>query len=108
MLDLARRRPVRQSIAFPAPADELLLGGAKLNAVNVAVNWRLAPPEVSYIVNDAGAKVFVVGEAFVPVLDAIAADLWFDDPNGTPGHRKHLARHYAEEIRTELDTRAAR
>ena len=54
---------------------ELLLGGAKLNAVNVAVNWRLAPPEVSYIVNDAGAKVFVVGEEFVPILDAIVGDL---------------------------------
>ena len=54
---------------------ELLLGGAKLNAVNVAVNWRLAPPEVAYIVNDAQAKVFVVGEEFLPVYEAIAGDL---------------------------------
>jgi long-chain acyl-CoA synthetase len=54
---------------------ELLLGGGKLNAVDVAVNWRLAPPEVSYIVNDAQAKVFVVGEEFVPVLDAIEDEL---------------------------------
>ncbi|KAA0102495.1 FAD-binding molybdopterin dehydrogenase [Mycolicibacterium sp. P1-18] len=46
--------------------------------------------------------------AVAAAVDDIAADLWFDDPNGTPGHRKHLARHYAEEIRTELDTRAAR
>jgi long-chain acyl-CoA synthetase len=41
----------------------------------VAVNWRLAPPEVAYIVNDAEAKVFVVGEDFVPVLDAIRDEL---------------------------------
>ena len=54
---------------------ELLLGGGKLNAVNVAVNWRLAPPEVAYIVNDAQAKVFVVGEEFVPVLDKIEGEL---------------------------------
>src|SRR5688572_348152 len=54
---------------------ELLLGGGKLNAVMVAVNWRLAPPEVAYIVNDAQAKVFVVGEDFVPVLDAIQSEL---------------------------------
>ena len=54
---------------------ELLLGGGKLNAVNVAVNWRLAPPEVAYIVNDAQAKVFVVGQDFVPVLDAIESEL---------------------------------
>ena len=28
--------------------------------------------------------------------------VWFDDPNGTPDHRRHLAKHYAEEIRIEL------
>ena len=38
----------------------------------VDVNWRLAPPEIEFIVNDAEAKVFVVGPDFVPVLDAIA------------------------------------
>jgi CO/xanthine dehydrogenase FAD-binding subunit len=35
-------------------------------------------------------------------VDAIPAASWFDDPNGTPGHRRHLARHFAEEIRVEL------
>jgi long-chain acyl-CoA synthetase len=54
---------------------DVLIGGAKINAVDVAVNWRLAPPEVAYIVNDAQAKVLIVGEEFVPVLDAIEGDL---------------------------------
>ena len=27
------------------------------------------------------------------------ADIWFADPNGTPEHRRHLAKHFAEEIR---------
>ena len=54
---------------------ELLLGGGKLNAVNVAINWRLAPREVAFIVNDAQAKVFVVGQEFVSVLDAIEPEL---------------------------------
>ena len=35
-------------------------------------------------------------------IDAIAGQVWFADPNGTPGHRRHLAKHYAEEIRIEL------
>jgi CO/xanthine dehydrogenase FAD-binding subunit len=35
-------------------------------------------------------------------IDAISEDVWFDDPNGTPDHRKHLAHHYAQEIRDEL------
>jgi CO/xanthine dehydrogenase FAD-binding subunit len=37
-------------------------------------------------------------------IDALPDDVWFDDPNGTPDHRRHLAKHYAEEIRTELST----
>jgi CO/xanthine dehydrogenase FAD-binding subunit len=35
-------------------------------------------------------------------IDEIPNDVWFDDPNGTPDHRRHLAKHYAEEIRTEF------
>ncbi|MEY2399725.1 MAG: hypothetical protein QOJ00_2899 [Actinomycetota bacterium] len=54
---------------------ELLFGGAKLNAVNVAVNWRLAAPEIAQILDDSQASVVVVGQAFTGVLDAIAKDL---------------------------------
>ncbi|MEU5532005.1 FAD binding domain-containing protein [Streptomyces sp. NPDC020362] len=35
-------------------------------------------------------------------IDAMPADIWFADPNGTPGHRRHLTQHFAEEIRREL------
>ena len=34
---------------------EVVYGLAKLGAVNVAVNWRLAPPEMLHIIEDAGA-----------------------------------------------------
>jgi long-chain acyl-CoA synthetase len=54
---------------------EVFYGSGLLNAVSCDINWRLAPPEVAYIVNDARAKVLIVGQDFVPVLDAIAADL---------------------------------
>jgi long-chain acyl-CoA synthetase len=54
---------------------EVFFGGALANAVCVDVNWRLAPPEVEYIVNDAEAKVLFVGRDFLPVLDAIQANL---------------------------------
>src|SRR5262245_54453715 len=54
---------------------EVLYGAAMLNAVCVDVNWRLAAPEVEYIVNDAQAKEFVVGPDFVPILDAIVGNL---------------------------------
>ncbi len=35
-------------------------------------------------------------------IDAIPSDIWFDDANGTPQHRRHLTEHFAEEIRAEL------
>jgi acyl-CoA synthetase (AMP-forming)/AMP-acid ligase II len=51
---------------------ELLFGAARIGAVQVPVNYRLAPDEVAYIVNNAKARVLVAGPEFVPVLDAIA------------------------------------
>jgi long-chain acyl-CoA synthetase len=54
---------------------DVFYGCALLNAVAVDVNWRLAAPEVEFIVNDAKAKVLVVGADFVPVLDAIGGNL---------------------------------
>ncbi|MGP3950171.1 FAD binding domain-containing protein [Streptomyces sp. 7N604] len=35
-------------------------------------------------------------------IDVIPADVWFADPNGSPDHRRHLTKHFAEEIRREL------
>ncbi len=54
---------------------ELLIAAAKLGAVMTPVNWRLAPPEVAYIVNDSQAKALFVGEGFGAMLDKILADI---------------------------------
>ena len=54
---------------------EVFFGAALLNAVCVDVNWRLAPPEVEFIVNDSDAKVLVIGPEFVPMIDAIRHNL---------------------------------
>ena len=35
-------------------------------------------------------------------IDAISDDVWFDDANGTPDHRRHLATYFAEQMREEL------
>ena len=50
---------------------EVTFGLAKLNAVMVAANWRLAPPELAYTINDSQAKVVVVGPDFVPLVEQI-------------------------------------
>jgi long-chain acyl-CoA synthetase len=40
---------------------ELLVGGAKAGVVMTPIGWRLAPPEVAYIVEDSGAPIVFVG-----------------------------------------------
>ncbi|MDY7102259.1 MAG: long-chain-fatty-acid--CoA ligase [Actinomycetota bacterium] len=51
-----------------------LFGAAKVNAVTVAVNWRLAPPEMAHILEDSGARVLLVGEEFLDHLDKGGVD----------------------------------
>jgi len=47
----------------------LTFGAAKINAVSVAVNWRLAPPEMAYILDHAEAKTVVIEAEFLDHLD---------------------------------------
>lgn len=54
---------------------DLLMGASKANAVMVGINWRLAPPEVAYIVNDAKAEVLFVGPDFFPIIEQIKDQL---------------------------------
>ena len=54
---------------------EVLFGGAKLNAVNVAVNWRLAPGEMAYTINDAEARLLFVGPDFFSHVEEIEGKL---------------------------------
>ena len=50
---------------------EVVCGLAKLGAVGVPVNWRLAAPEMLHIIEDAGPRVVVVGSEFFGHLEAI-------------------------------------
>ncbi|MFT7687026.1 MAG: long-chain acyl-CoA synthetase [Candidatus Azotimanducaceae bacterium] len=63
----------------------LLFGLAKLNAVSVAVNWRLAPLEMEYIINHSESTVLVVGEDFLPFLSEMKLNLSQVVVLGDPG-----------------------
>ncbi|MCW2847194.1 MAG: long-chain-fatty-acid--CoA ligase [Marmoricola sp.] len=54
---------------------ELTLAAASLGAANAIVNFRLAGAEVDYAVNDAGAKVLLVGTELMPLVDKIRDNL---------------------------------
>ncbi len=56
---------------------ELLFGAAKANAAMVALNWRLAPQEIAYIINDSAAAILFVGEEYFPHVEAVRDQLTF-------------------------------
>ncbi len=70
----------------------LLYACARLGAILVPLNWRLAVAEQVFILADAAAKVLVLEQAFAPVLPALAENhpetvpvgLDFAPPNGLP------------------------
>jgi acyl-CoA synthetase (AMP-forming)/AMP-acid ligase II len=54
---------------------ELTLAAASIGAANAIINFRLAGAEVDYAVNDAGAKVLLVGSELMPLIDKIRDQL---------------------------------
>ncbi len=52
---------------------EAVVGINSLGAMAVPVNFRLAPGEVAYIANDAGASVILVDPMLAPLADAAVA-----------------------------------
>jgi acyl-CoA synthetase (AMP-forming)/AMP-acid ligase II len=54
---------------------EVWFGCAKAHKVLVPVNWRLAPAEIAYILNDSGAEFLFVGPEFFGVIDQIRQQL---------------------------------
>ena len=54
---------------------ELLMGAMKANVVMAPVNWRLAGPEVAFIVEDCKAPVLFVGPEFIAQVRNIQPQL---------------------------------
>ena len=54
---------------------ELLFGAAKMGAVLAPINFRLAPPEVAYVINDAQAQILFLGDGYDDLIDGIRDQL---------------------------------
>jgi long-chain acyl-CoA synthetase len=61
---------MRNEIAF----YEISMGAAALGAYAIPINWHFAPDEVRYILEDSGAKVFVVHADLLPHLTSAVPD----------------------------------
>jgi acyl-CoA synthetase (AMP-forming)/AMP-acid ligase II len=53
----------------------LFFAASKVGVVLVPLNYRLAPPEWAYIVNDAGAKMVIAAAPFTEALDGVRQEL---------------------------------
>ena len=56
---------------------DAFFGAAKIGVVMTPINWRLAPPEVVQILNDAKASIFIGETMFIDPLKAVDA---YDPP----------------------------
>jgi acyl-CoA synthetase (AMP-forming)/AMP-acid ligase II len=54
---------------------EVLFGVNKIGAVLVPVNWRLAAPEIQYVLKDSASEVVFVDAQFAETIRSIAGDL---------------------------------
>tara|TARA_B100000315_G_scaffold258633_2_gene311491 strand:+ start:2304 stop:3827 length:1524 start_codon:yes stop_codon:yes gene_type:complete len=56
--------------------EELRWAGFISGIVPVAVNWRLAPPEIEHVLNDSGSKITFIDDDFVAVFDCPTLSPW--------------------------------
>ncbi|MDG1748038.1 MAG: long-chain-fatty-acid--CoA ligase [Porticoccaceae bacterium] len=54
---------------------EVMSGAAKANVVIAGVNWRLAAPEIEYIINDACVDILFVGADFYEIIEQLQSSL---------------------------------
>jgi acyl-CoA synthetase (AMP-forming)/AMP-acid ligase II len=50
----------------------LTLAGNKIGAVCMPVNWRLAPPEMEYVLNNGKVRLLMVDAAFAPAVQGLS------------------------------------
>ncbi len=58
---------------------DLFFGLAKIGAILVPINYRLAGLEIQYILSDCEAKVLVFGQEYTDVIDSIRKDIDVND-----------------------------
>ncbi|HET9062965.1 MAG TPA: AMP-binding protein, partial [Candidatus Binatia bacterium] len=71
------QRPQQRVGYFGKNSDryfEVMLGALKANMAIVGVNWRLAAPEVAYVLSDAGCEVIFADAEFAPLIEKIGSE----------------------------------
>lgn len=53
----------------------LLYAAGRMGAVMAPIGWRLAPPEIGYILSDTGAKLVIAAQDFVDTAKTVSAGM---------------------------------
>jgi acyl-CoA synthetase (AMP-forming)/AMP-acid ligase II len=61
---------------------ELYAAAAKTGIVAVPINWRIAPDDIEYVIDNSDAKAIVVGEKFLETVDGFRQKLRTVHPEG--------------------------
>ena len=76
---------------------EIYAAAAKGGQITVPIMFRLAPPEMEYVINHSECKAFIVAKEFVQIVDSIRAKLpipkenyiYFGDGQAPEGYRHY-------------------
>ena len=76
---------------------EIYAAAAKGGQITVPIMFRLAPPEMEYVINHSECKAFIVAKEFVQIVDSISAKLpipkenyiYFGDGQAPQGYRPY-------------------
>ena len=76
---------------------EIYAAAAKGGQVTVPIMFRLAPPEMEYVINHSECKAFIVAKEFVQTVDAIRSRLpipkenflYFGDEKASEGYQHY-------------------
>jgi fatty-acyl-CoA synthase len=76
MLNLGVRRGDRVGLlALNEPEYyDLYFGLGKIGIILVPINYRLASPEIHFILSDSGARVFIFGKDFIKLVEPIRSE----------------------------------
>ena len=53
----------------------LYVAASRVGVVPVPLNYRSAPPEWAYVVDDAGAKLLIAGREYLDAVDAVSSEM---------------------------------
>lgn len=77
LMDMGARKGDRIGIMFLNSSQfiESFFAAAKIGAIAVPLNFRLVPREVKWCLEVTGCSIFLYGQEFSPLVDAVKADL---------------------------------